>query len=96
MGQREITRALEIGQATVHEYLRRREASGLSWPLAAGRGDAQQEGKLIGGTVKAVKPTAKDLPDFVRIQEKLRANKRVSLQLLWEENRDANINSHYS
>jgi transposase len=33
LGQREIARALEMGQATVHDYLRRWEASGLGWPL---------------------------------------------------------------
>lgn len=100
LGQREIARALELGQATVHDYLRRWEASGLGWPLEASVSDGQLEGKLFGGTIKAAKPsakpTAKPLPDFARIQEELRANKSVSLQLLWEEYRDANPGSHYS
>jgi len=86
----------EIGQATVHDYLRRWEASGLGWPLEAGLSDAHLEGKLFGGTVKAVKPSAKPLPDFARIQEELRANKSVSLQLLCEEYREAHPGSHYS
>lgn len=95
LGQREIARALEIGQATVHDYLRRWEASGLKWPLEAGLDDAKLEGKLFGAGVKTVKPAARPLPDFARIQEDLRANKSVSLQLLWEEYRDANPGSHY-
>ena len=86
----------EIGQATVHDYLRRWEASGLGWPLEAGLSDAHLEGKLFGGTVKAVKPSAKPLPDFARVQEELRANKSVSLQLLCEEYREAHPGSHYS
>ena len=45
LGQREIARALEMGQATVHDYLRRWEASGLGWPLEAGLSDAQLEVK---------------------------------------------------
>ncbi len=96
LGQREIARALELGQATVHDYLRRWEASGLAWPIEAGLNDAELERKLFGGAKKALKPPARPLPDFARIQEELRANKNVSLQLLWEEYREANAESHYS
>ena len=95
LGQREIARALEIGQATVHDYLRRWEASGLQWPLAAELSDMQLERKLFGGP-KPSKPPARPLPDFTRIREELRANKHVSLQLLWEEYRDASPAAHYS
>jgi predicted transcriptional regulator len=34
LGQRQIARSCSISQATVHEYLRRASAAGLSWPLA--------------------------------------------------------------
>ena len=51
LGQREIARALEMGQATVHDYLRRWEASGLGWPLEAGLSDAQLEVKLFGNVL---------------------------------------------
>jgi len=67
LGQREIARALEIGQATVHDYLRRWEASGLSWPLEGGLGDAVLEGKLFGARAKAMKPPGRPLPDFTKI-----------------------------
>jgi transposase len=95
LGQREIARALEIGQSTLHDYLRRWEASGLGWPLESGLSDAELERKLF-GKPKPSKPAVRPLPDFTRIQEELRANKHVSLQLLWEEYRDANPTSHYS
>ena len=93
--QREIARALEIGQATLHDYLRRWEASGLNWPLEASISDADLEYKLFGGS-KPSKPPLRPLPDFTRIQAELRANKHVSLQLLWEEYREANPSTHYS
>jgi transposase len=51
---------------------------------------------LFGTGPKVAKPPARPLPDFARIQEELRANKHVSLQLLWEEYRDAHREVHYS
>jgi hypothetical protein len=33
LGQREIDRSLGLSQATVHNYLERATAAGLSWPL---------------------------------------------------------------
>jgi transposase len=36
------------------------------------------------------KPTARTLPDLASIHEQLRSNKYVTLQLLWEEYRQAN------
>jgi hypothetical protein len=44
--QREIARALEIGQSTLHDYLRRWEASGLVLPLEAGLSDAELDDLL--------------------------------------------------
>lgn len=31
LGQRQIARSCSIGRSTVHEYLKRAEAAGLSW-----------------------------------------------------------------
>ena len=47
--QREIARALVIGQATLYDELRRWEASGLIWPLEASTSDADLERKLFAG-----------------------------------------------
>ena len=33
LGLRQIARSCSIGQATVHRYLERATAAGLSWPL---------------------------------------------------------------
>ena len=66
LGQLEIARALGIGQSTLHDYLRRWEASGLIWPLEASTSDADLERKLFGGP-KPSKPPGRPLPDFTRI-----------------------------
>ncbi len=39
LGQRQIARSVQISQSTVHEYLARFAASGLSWPLPPEVGD---------------------------------------------------------
>ena len=81
--------------ATLHDYLRRWEASGLNWPPEASTSAADLERKLFAGP-KPSKQPGRPLPDFTRVQAELRANKHVSLQLLWEEYRDANPSAPYS
>ena len=56
--QREIARALVIGQATLYDDLRRWEASGQIWPLEASTSDADLERKLFAGP-KPSKPPAR-------------------------------------
>ena len=36
LGQRQIARSCSIAQATVHEYLKRAQAAGITWPLPEG------------------------------------------------------------
>ena len=48
LGQRQIARSCSISQATVHEYLRRASAAGLSWPLTEDWNDTRLERTLFG------------------------------------------------
>ncbi len=48
LGQRQIARGCSISQATVHEYLRRASAAGLSWPLSEDWDDTRLEQALFG------------------------------------------------
>ena len=47
LGQRQIARSANISQSTVHDYLERFTAAGLSWPLPAEMSEAQLETALF-------------------------------------------------
>ena len=92
LGQRQIARSANVSQSTVHDYLERFTAAGLSWPLAR---------RDVGSRIwkrrcfppipaKAVRPpTPHPLPDFAHIHEELQRHKHTTRQLLWEEYRAA-------
>jgi transposase len=85
LSQRAIARAVGVSNATVWDALRRFEASGLSWSLPEGLGDAELEARLYRpqGT-RAPDPRE---PDWARVHEDLRQKEHVTLQLLWQEYR---------
>ena len=91
LDQRQIARSCSISVSTVHEYLKRAAAANLSWPLPDDWDDARLEGALFpsaGATPQS--PTGKAAPDFAAIHEQLQRHRHVTLQLVWEEYRDAN------
>ena len=89
LDQRQIARSCSISVSTVHEYLRRAERAKVSWPLPDGWDDAHLEAALY--PCPEAKPQAKKSPpDFAAIHEQLRSHRHVTMQLLWEEYREAN------
>jgi transposase len=90
LGQRQIARSASLSQSTVHEYLERFAASGLSWPLPSEMTETELEAALFPAPAKPSTTVARPLPDFVRLHEELQQNKHTTLQLLWEEYRAAN------
>src|SRR5882724_4252391 len=93
LGYQRIGRSCAIAVSTVHKYLRRAEAAGVKWPLPEDWDEARVEAAVFprsGFSVVAEKATARPAPDFAAIHEQLRTNKYVTLQLLWEEYRQAN------
>jgi transposase len=78
---RQIARCLEIGPATVVDYLRRARLAGIAWPLAEDCDDAALEKRLF---VPREEERGRSLPDFGWIHTELR-KKHVTLALLWEE-----------
>ncbi len=89
LDQRQIARSCSIAVSTVHEYLKRAEAAGLDWPLPDDWDDARLEGALYPGSQQEPRPQ-KSPPDFTSIHEQLRRHRDLTLQLLWEEYREAN------
>ena len=88
LGYQLIGRSCSISVSTVHKYLKRAEAAGVRWPLPEDWDEARVEAAVFprsGYTVASEKAAVRTPPDFDAIHEQLRANKYVTLQLLWEE-----------
>src|ERR1700674_4362044 len=85
--QRQIARSANLSQSTVHEYLRRFTAAGLSCPLPEQMSEAELEAALFSADAKPPRAPARYLPDFSHIHKELQEHKHVTLQLLWEEYR---------
>ncbi len=87
---REIARSCSIPRSTVANYVFRATQAGLhTWPLAPDLGDEALEELLFPPVItKAAAPKAAT-PDFAWMHEQLRRHKHVTLQLLWEEYKEA-------
>jgi transposase len=47
LGYQQIGRSCSIGVSTVHKYLKRAEAAGVTWPLPEGWDEARVEGLMF-------------------------------------------------
>jgi transposase len=92
LGYQQIGRSCAIGVSTVCKYLKRAEAAGVTWPLPEGWDDARVETALFPRTVTPAKVqmAERSRPDFAAMHEQLRQHRHLTLQLLWEEYRQAN------
>jgi transposase len=86
--QDQISRSCSIGQATVHRYLERAAAVGLSWPLPDDCDDQRLNELLF--PARPVWPPVKLRPtaDFAQIHSQLQMHRHLTLQLVWEEYRE--------
>ena len=84
LNQRQIARSCSIAVSSVHEYLERAEAAGLTWPLPDGWNDEQVESVLYRRSQRQRSPD-KAPPDFAALHEQLRRHRHLTLQLAWEE-----------
>ena len=92
LGYQQIGRSCAIAVSTVHKYLKRAEAAGVTWPLPEDWDEARMEAEMFPRREPTIteKNPARTPPEFAVIHEQLRSNKYVTLQLLWEEYRQAN------
>ena len=90
LGQRQIARSCAIGLSTVHDYLERAAAAGIGWPLPEGLSQEELESKLFGNqpVVARAVPT-RPQPDWKAVHEELRQHRHLTLQLVWQEYRQA-------
>lgn len=86
--QDQIARSCGIAQATVHRYLQRAAAAGLSWPLSDDCDDSQLEALLFPEPSGRVQSQAQPSIDFAAVHRQLQSHAHVTLQLVWEEYRE--------
>ena len=86
-----IAGALHLSKGVVTKYLQRAAAAGLSWPLPAGVDEVALDALLFPETPA---PATHAMPDYRVVHQELK-RKSVTLQLLWEEYRDAHGSSAY-
>jgi len=83
LGQRPISRCLNISRTTVGDYLHRAKIAGLSWPLPEALTDQQLYNRLF-PPAGSVSSSDRPLPDCAYLHAELK-RKGVTLMLLWEE-----------
>jgi transposase len=86
--QNQIACSCSIGQATVHRYLQKAAAAGLSWPLPEDIDDRRLEDLLFPAVAGRPRRAIRPLPDFAEVRRQLQAHKHLTLQLVWEEYRE--------
>ena len=89
LGVRQIARSCSLGLATVHDYLQRAEAAGIRWPLPEGWDEERLETALFGPPKARGTDPEKAVPDFAALHEQKQRHRHLTLQLLWEEYRQA-------
>jgi transposase len=85
--QDQIARSCSIGQATVHRYLEKAAAAGLSWPLPEEYDDRRIDELLFPERRGRPGHPPREGFDLAEIHRQLKAHQHVTLQLLWEEYR---------
>jgi transposase len=99
LSQQEIARSCCISQPSVHRYLERAEAAGLSWPLPEDCDERRLQELVSSAPARSSSPSPQENEtpasqtrrapvDFAAIHHELQSHKHVTLQLLWQEYRD--------
>jgi transposase len=84
--EREVARSVGVSPSTVVRVTARARRAGLLWPLPSELDEGVLEARLYPPTPSSRQPRA--VPDFKTVHRELR-RKGVTLQLLWEEYREA-------
>jgi len=88
--QQQIARSCSISQSTVHEYLKAAEAGGVGWPLPVDWDDQRLTEVLSGKRQPQPAKRKHALPDFAAIHQELQKHSHLTLQLVWQEQRERN------
>src|ERR1700732_5592320 len=85
LGYQQIGRSCAIGVGTVHKYLKRAEAAGVTWPLPEDWDEARVDAVVFPRRQPSIAEhnPARTRPEFGAIHEQVRSSKYVTLPLLW-------------
>ena len=86
--QQQIARSCSISQSTVHEYLKAAAAAGIAWPIPDEWDELRLQQELFGAAVVSNGRVAKE-PVFAAIQRELQTHHNLTLQLIWQEQRES-------
>ncbi len=87
--QEQIARSCGVSQSTVSEYVRTAAEAGVTWNQIADWDETRLQRELFPNRRHKVRSTVQAAPDFAAVHEQLQRHKHVTLQLLWEEYRQA-------
>ena len=90
MSQHQIARSCSISQSTVHDYLSAARSAGVRWPLPENWDDRQIIQTLFPEHPAAAVWRKHPEPDWVKIHQDLQTHKNLTLQLVWQEERESN------
>jgi transposase len=92
--QDQIARSCAISQATVHRYLEKAAAAKLVWPLPDDLDEQRLDELLFPARPSRIESQLKPGVDFAQLHTQLQAHKHLTLQLLWEEYREASSDGY--
>jgi hypothetical protein len=87
--QHQIARSCSIAQSTVYKYLKLAGAAQLHWPLPEDLSEQSLEELLFGRRTAPLSRRLHPLPDFAAIHKELQGHKDLTLELLWQEYKQA-------
>lgn len=88
LSDRQTARSCNLARSTVAEYIKRAQRGGLKWPLGEEWDDDKLETWLFTEAAQRT-PGKHPAPDFKLIHNELRSHKSVTMQLLWQEYKEA-------
>ena len=88
LSDREIAKSVQIGRATLKDYLLRAEKADIGWPLPPELEEASLE-HLLFPCNRSISPERRQMPSLDYLHQELK-KKGVTLQLLWHEYKQAN------
>jgi transposase len=94
LAQHQIARSCSIVQSTVHKYLKLAEAAQLRWPLPEDLNDHQLDELLFGRRPAPPSRRIHPAPDFASIHKELQSHKDLTLELLWQEYKQADAGGY--
>ncbi len=94
LNQEQIARSCSIAQSTVHRYLKRAAAAGLEWPVAEEYDDRKLNDMLFPERPVRSQRKRREGVEFAEVHRELKTHRHLTLQLIWEEYRQNQLNGY--